>query len=216
MRKSDKIIFITAISLAIAASVFGVYLLEFAARDWINPTHTLFGFFVYNSLFLVITTGVITVLAIRVKNGGAKSCYIWMLLTIITLFAVSNRFANGENFNSMFLNYFTKRINNDVGVKSLNDFFYETQNAVNVGLQNGSPVDRSKVPASIQNLFRSSVASTEIVAYGKDAFGMRISWGGPLFNWGIEMYQNIPEDFVKTKKAATYNLSTNTFAFIGK
>jgi hypothetical protein len=50
----------------------------------------------------------------------------------------------------------------------------------------------------------------------KEAYLVRISWGGPLFSWGVEVFGDIPEEMVKSGKICTENLYTNAIVFIGK
>jgi hypothetical protein len=192
---------------------FDFYAPILAARDWFIPTHLPF-FCIFNKLIFIV--GVLVSIVTLLKSVRPTSLSIAFLVCSTSCLIAGVYVNSPTRYSSAFLKEFSARIHQEIGVQGLNEAFVTFENEVREGRRVGAPIKSKDVPAPIRRLFRSKVPVGNLQFQGSDVYNLRITWGGPLFRWGIEMFNQIPYEDVVSGKISTHTLNSNAVVFIGK
>lgn len=211
----DRILFGVSFTIATVALTLGCYAPAMTALDFVKPTHMIFvSLIVYGILGSVCLVS--TVMLLIKRKSTSKLVYLALLAVCVVFLGIYRSFLTGHKSDLLFLTKFSERINADVGSKTLNELFMKLRVDVEQGRQRSSPIDKKDLPQSIALLFKQNAPQGNLNFIGTNVYQMTISWGGPLFNWGIEVYQDIPREAVESGKFETLNLYTNAVVFMGK
>jgi hypothetical protein len=196
----------------VALLVFGNFAPELAGRDYFRPTILLFmPEHIFSAFFLMAMAGLIMLLCFRQLREPA----ILLIATTIMCAIAYQRVLARHDAGAIFLQTVTKRINEKVGVPTLNDLFARLEGEVKAGKRAGSPVSGSELPPSIQNLYRSVRPDGNLDFSAGEVMRFQIFWGGPLLRWGIYMNNVGYELNDSSRYYSTQQLNSNIVVFIG-
>jgi hypothetical protein len=160
-------------------------------------------------LLLVVVAGVLSVLKRTSGPLTVAAC-----LASVTCLAVSHLLLQPQKLDAMFLRQFASRVDNEVGFAALQTFASSVRADVETGRRTGAPINRSDLPKSIRQLFPGTGLHGYANFNGTNFYDVQIEWGGALFSWGVEVFGDVPKDYVHAQKRLIRPLSTNAIVFI--